>query len=133
VLSHLETFEHSGIITKVTGLVMESVGMHWPIGSPCSIPLRDGSKVEAEVVGFDGNRLLLMPQSSVEGIAPGAKVMEIKTAAWSLSLNARARVCFLLAKNYWAGCLTQQVGRWMDWGPSRLSTVRRLARRHLTP
>jgi flagellum-specific ATP synthase len=88
VLSHLETFEHSGIITKVTGLVMESVGMHWPIGSPCSIPLRDGSKVEAEVVGFDGNRLLLMPQSSVEGIAPGAKVMEIKTAAWSLSLNA---------------------------------------------
>ena len=89
LIKHLETFESSGIITKVTGLVMESVGMHWPIGSLCSIPLHDGSCVEAEVVGFDGNRLLLMPQSSVEGIAPGAKVMEMKTYTSSLSLNAQ--------------------------------------------
>jgi flagellum-specific ATP synthase len=89
LISHLETFEHSGVITKVTGLVMESVGMHWPIGSPCIIPLRDGSSVEAEVVGFDGNRLLLMPQSSVEGIAPGAKVIKIETSAFPLSMNAQ--------------------------------------------
>jgi flagellum-specific ATP synthase len=92
LISHLETFENSGVITKVTGLVMESVGMHWPIGSQCSIPLRDGSSVEAEVVGFDGNRLLLMPQSSVEGIAPGAKVMEMKTPPFSPSLNAQNQI-----------------------------------------
>jgi len=87
LLNHVDTFEQSGVITKVTGLVMESVGMHWPIGSPCIIPLADGSNVEAEVVGFDGERLLLMPQSSVEGIAPGAKVLKINSAARSPSLK----------------------------------------------
>ncbi len=53
--------------------------MDWPIGSACTIPLPDGKNVEAEVVGFDGNRLLLMPQSSVEGIRPGAKVVLINS------------------------------------------------------
>ena len=79
IINNTQTFEYSGIITKVTGLVMESVGMDWPIGSACTIPLPDGKNVEAEVVGFDGNRLLLMPQSSVEGIRPGAKVVLINS------------------------------------------------------
>jgi len=92
LINQLETFENSGIITKVTGLVMESVGMHWAIGSLCSIPLLDGSSVEAEVVGFDGNRLLLMPLSSVEGIAPGAKVIEMKSKEISLSLNVSKKL-----------------------------------------
>lgn len=87
LLKHVESFEESGVITKVTGLVMESAGMHWPIGSPCMVPLRDGSTVEAEVVGFDGDRLLLMPQSSVEGIAPGAKVLQISNPVFSPSLK----------------------------------------------
>ncbi len=70
-----EPYELSGKITKVTGLVMEAVGMRLPIGSACMIPLQDGSKVEAEVVGFDGERLFLMPQRNVDGITPGSKVM----------------------------------------------------------
>ncbi len=74
ILNIVEPFEISGRITKVTGLVMEAVGMRLPIGSACNVPLQDGRKVEAEVVGFDGDRLFLMPQSNVEGITPGTKV-----------------------------------------------------------
>jgi len=80
ILNIVEPFEISGRITKVTGLVMEAVGMRLPIGSACTVPLFDGRKVEAEVVGFDGDRIFLMPQSNVEGITPGTKVFVMDVA-----------------------------------------------------
>jgi len=49
---------------------MEAVGLKLPVGSACSVPLPNGSQLEAEVVGFSGDRLFLMPQSDVEGIVP---------------------------------------------------------------
>lgn len=73
-LSITQPLEVSGRITRLTGLVMEAVGIKLAIGSACSIPLADGRRVDAEVVGFDGDRLLLMPQSNIEGIVPGTKV-----------------------------------------------------------
>jgi flagellum-specific ATP synthase len=78
----VEPLEVAGRITKLTGLVMEAVGIKLPIGSACIVPLTEGRRVEAEVVGFDGDKLLLMPQSGVEGITPGAKVyaMDISEA-----------------------------------------------------
>ncbi|HEY8354985.1 MAG TPA: flagellar protein export ATPase FliI [Methylophilaceae bacterium] len=69
-----EPLEISGRVTRLTGLVMEAVGIKLPVGSACSIPLPDGRKIEAEVVGFDGDKLLLMPQGSIEGIVPGSRV-----------------------------------------------------------
>jgi flagellum-specific ATP synthase len=63
-----------GRITRVTGLVMEAVGLKLPVGSACLIPLGAGTSVEAEVVGFQDNRLFMMPQSDVDGIVPGAPV-----------------------------------------------------------
>jgi flagellum-specific ATP synthase len=74
IIDIVEPLEVAGRITKLTGLVMEAVGIKLPIGSACIVPLAEGRKVEAEVVGFDGEKLLLMPQSGVEGITPGAKV-----------------------------------------------------------
>ena len=73
-LEDVESCEISGRITKLTGLVMEAVGIRLPVGSACFVPLDEGNRVEAEVVGFDGERLLLMPHSNVDGITPGAKV-----------------------------------------------------------
>ncbi len=73
-LNVTQPLEVTGRITRLTGLVMEAVGIKLAIGSACSVPLSDGRKVDAEVVGFDGDRLLLMPQSSIEGIVPGTKV-----------------------------------------------------------
>lgn len=74
VLQLVEPLEIAGRITKLTGLVMQAAGIKLPIGSACYVPLSEGSRVEAEVVGFDGEHLLLMPQSSVDGVVPGAKV-----------------------------------------------------------
>jgi flagellum-specific ATP synthase len=78
ILNIVEPLEIAGRITKLTGLVMEAVGIQLPIGSACYVPLVGGSRVEAEVVGFDGDRLLLMPQSNVDGVVPGAKVFALE-------------------------------------------------------
>ena len=80
ILHIIEPLEVAGRITKLTGLVMEAVGIQLPIGSACYVPLPEGRRVEAEVVGFDGDRLLLMPQSNVDGVVPGAKVFALDIA-----------------------------------------------------
>jgi flagellum-specific ATP synthase len=64
----------TGKLTRVAGLVLEAVGLKAPVGSVCVISLPNGQTVDAEVVGFAGDRLLLMPESDVYGVAPGAKV-----------------------------------------------------------
>lgn len=64
----------TGKLTRVSGLVLEAVGIKVPVGSVCNISLPNGHSVGAEVVGFSGDRLLLMPESDVYGVAPGARV-----------------------------------------------------------
>jgi flagellum-specific ATP synthase len=68
----------SGRVTRVAGLVMEAVGLKLAVGSACTVPLPNGSQLEAEVVGFEGDRLFLMPQSEVEGIVPGSRVLPVE-------------------------------------------------------
>ncbi|MFN3397473.1 MAG: FliI/YscN family ATPase, partial [Sulfurimicrobium sp.] len=67
----------TGRLTRVTGLVMEAVGLKLAVGSGCIVSLPDGHNVEAEVVGFAGERLLLMPSTDVYGLTPGAKVTPV--------------------------------------------------------
>lgn len=73
-----EPMQISGRVTRVAGLVMEAVGLKLAVGSACTVPLPSGSRLEAEVVGFDGDRLFLMPQSDVEGIVPGTRVYPVE-------------------------------------------------------
>ena len=65
----------SGTLTRVAGLVMEAVGLKLAVGSGCTVFLPNGNSVAAEVVGFSGDRLFLMPSNDVYGLAPGAKVV----------------------------------------------------------
>lgn len=78
-VGYTQTSSISGRITKVTGLVMEAVGLKLPVGSACVIHLQSGVTIEAEVVGFDGDRLFLMPQSDLDGVTPGAAVFPLQT------------------------------------------------------
>ena len=69
----------TGRLTRVAGLVMEAVGIRLAVGSSCVIHLPDGHNVDAEVVGFSGDRLFLMPSSDVYGLVPGARVIPAET------------------------------------------------------
>ena len=64
----------TGRLTRVAGLVMEAVGLKLAVGSGCIVALPGGHKVDAEVVGFSGEKLFLMPSTDVYGLVPGAKV-----------------------------------------------------------
>lgn len=63
-----------GKLVRVTGMVMEAVGLKLPVGSACSVALPDGGRVEAEVVGFAGDKVFLMPLTNVQGLLPGSEV-----------------------------------------------------------
>ena len=66
--------EVHGRLTRVAGLVMEAVGLSLPLGSTCVISQGGTALTEAEVVGFSGERLFLMPTTEIHGLTPGALV-----------------------------------------------------------
>ncbi|MDQ5959471.1 MAG: flagellum-specific synthase [Pseudomonadota bacterium] len=65
----------SGHLSRINGLVMEASGLKLPLGSSCRIIPTGGAAVEAEVVGFSGEKLFLMPSEDVYGLSPGARVV----------------------------------------------------------
>jgi flagellum-specific ATP synthase len=71
-------FQVSGRLTRINGLVMEADGIKLPLGSGCRISTLGGGTVEAEVVGFNGERLYMMPTDDVFGLAPGAPVYPVE-------------------------------------------------------
>ncbi len=81
----------SGRLTRAVGLVLEAVGLQLPVGSDCLIELpagRERRHAEAEVVGFSGDRLFLMPQSEVAGLLPGARVFALPPVHGDASSSA---------------------------------------------
>lgn len=76
ILRNLETVEHSGKVMKVVGLTVESNGPSVNMGNICRIyPSVGDGYVEAEVVGFRDQRVLLMPFGDMTGIGFGSRVV----------------------------------------------------------
>jgi len=65
----------SGRVSDLIGLVIEATGLHAEVGEVCLVNGDRGhDPVPAEVVGFRGQRTLLMPLGEMEGIGPGTTV-----------------------------------------------------------
>jgi flagellum-specific ATP synthase len=73
-ITSAHTFAVSGTLTRAAGLVMEAVGLKLAVGSTCTLAPPNGHAVEAEVVGFAGDRLFLMPSGDAWGLTPGTRV-----------------------------------------------------------
>lgn len=78
-----------GHLTKINGLVMEAKGLKIPLGGSCLIYPEEGNPVEAEVVGFEGDQLYLMPSEEVSGLAPGSKVEPFENPASPFKLGSK--------------------------------------------
>jgi flagellum-specific ATP synthase len=62
----------SGRVSDLIGLVVEATGLQAEVGEVCLVNGDRGhAPVPAEVVGFRGQRTLLMPLGEMEGIGPG--------------------------------------------------------------
>jgi flagellum-specific ATP synthase len=72
-----------GRLTRAAGLVLEAVGLRLAVGAEVMIELPPGATremAEAEVVGFAGDKLFLMPTTEVAGLLPGARVWPLEAA-----------------------------------------------------
>lgn len=75
-IKNTNTFKEIGHITDIIGLVIEADGPSSSIGDLCHIYSKmDEPPVWAEVVGFRGDKVLLMPLGEMEGLKPGSTVM----------------------------------------------------------
>ncbi len=77
VASRLQTPDpvETGQLVHLSGMRLEVGGLRAPIGSRCRI---DGQvPVDAEVIGFQGDRLVMMCEGTAEGLRPGAGVQPL--------------------------------------------------------
>lgn len=117
-MAQLPAVRRYGRLTRATGLVLEATGLQLPLGATCVIERQNGSEtheVESEVVGFNGQRLFLMPLEEVEGVLPGARVYAKNISAegdaprdkctLSCAINGIHAAFHYLKKNYISGCV----------------------------
>lgn len=132
----------SGRLTRINGLVMEASGLKLPLGSTCHIHPGTGAPVEAEVVGFAGEKLYLMPSDEVFGLAPGARVVPFDAPCPSPQIEHPAhhkrraidRTKQVPVGEELLGRVVDGVGRPLDdAGPLRVSQARSLQSRPFNP
>lgn len=76
ILKEIDPIKYSGVVQKVQGLIIESLGPQVVIGELCQIFVPRGKGVvRAEVVGFHNEIVQLMPFDDMEGIEPGCTVV----------------------------------------------------------
>lgn len=66
-----------GTLNRMVGMTLEAVGCEAAVGGRCLIDSAQGRQIEAEVVGFSGDKLFLMPTGDIRGLMPGARVIPI--------------------------------------------------------
>lgn len=69
-----------GRVEAISGLTIEAVGLPAPLASMCRIDSMGGQSSTAEVIGFSGEKTLLMPLSPTPGVRRGDRIENITTA-----------------------------------------------------
>ena len=77
IIPEVETYKRYGKVKRVVGLMIESLGQESSIGDVCWIHVggkKHHRKIQAEVVGFKDEYVILMPYADIQDIAPGSLV-----------------------------------------------------------
>lgn len=81
IIDKTDTIQEIGKVTEIIGLIIEADGPQSSIGDLCYIYSDYNSPpVWAEVVGFRESKILIMPLGSMEGLQPGAIVVNTGSA-----------------------------------------------------
>nr|WP_132547663.1 flagellar protein export ATPase FliI [Pectinatus cerevisiiphilus] len=77
IIDNCDPMKMLGKVVQVIGLVIESVGPNVSMGELCYVcsKFTHIKPVPAEVVGFRGGHILLMPIGEMQGIGPGCEVI----------------------------------------------------------
>ena len=74
-LEDIHPIKIHGRVCRAVGLTIEGTGPVSSVGQGCHIVSPTGHCVEAEVVGFRDDRVLVMPLGEVRGIGPGSRLV----------------------------------------------------------
>jgi len=66
-----------GRLTRMVGLTLEAVGCRAAVGERCRVFSPGVAPFDAEVVGFEGEKIYLMPTEQVHGVMPNARVVPL--------------------------------------------------------
>ncbi|MEW6243669.1 MAG: flagellar protein export ATPase FliI [Bacillota bacterium] len=76
IVGETDTMPLTGKVTQVVGLTVESLGPAATVGEVCRLQSPEtGKRVLLQVVGFRGERVLLMALGEMDGIGPGSEVV----------------------------------------------------------
>ena len=76
IIESAQPCRYTGMVTKVTGFMIESVGPQAMVGELCQIYLpKKEDPVQAEVVAIDGSKVRLITYGSAVGIQMGCRVV----------------------------------------------------------
>nr|HQU72488.1 EscN/YscN/HrcN family type III secretion system ATPase [Calditrichia bacterium] len=73
-LDSVEPMRIDGRVSQIKGLVVEATAREATIGDVCHIDIQPRGHITAEVVGFQDERVWLMPLGETVGVYPGARV-----------------------------------------------------------
>ncbi|MGO4551399.1 flagellar protein export ATPase FliI [Lysobacter sp. 2RAF19] len=76
-----------GVLRRAVGLTLEASGCSAPLGSRCRVETHGGRWVEAEVVGFSGDRTFLMPTADLGGLLPNARVVPSRSRGGEVAVG----------------------------------------------
>jgi flagellum-specific ATP synthase len=79
-LDRVLPFALHGRISRIAGLTVEARGFPAPLGALCRIHCRQGSEIDAEVVGFRGGESLLLAYGRLDGVRPGDEVELVQSS-----------------------------------------------------
>jgi flagellum-specific ATP synthase len=63
-----------GRVNEITGILIKGLGLKVRVGESCRIYNEQGQHLEAEVVGFQDGKTLLMASGDLSGIRPGSRI-----------------------------------------------------------
>ncbi len=71
-----DLYTYMGKVKKISGLMIEATGTKYKIGEICRVLTGEGDKyIDTEVVGFNDDRVILMPYEEIKGIGLGSVVV----------------------------------------------------------
>ena len=74
-LGGIDPLRRTGVVTEVTGLIVQSTGPLAAVGEVCEIESSQGRRILVQVVGFRDGQLLSMPLEETDGLVAGSSIV----------------------------------------------------------
>src|SRR6202034_2615447 len=74
-LDGIDPLRRTGVVTEVTGLIVQSTGPLAAVGEVCEIESAGNRRILVQVVGFRDGQLLSMPLEETDGLVAGSSIV----------------------------------------------------------